>query len=91
MRLGALGAYSSISRSISKPLSRRHVDELAVREMELDLTRVRPLDAVQAALWPLQALGHAVQVHGEQRDRRVAEKDEPPAGPQQARRLGIQR
>src|SRR5437764_7679945 len=56
--------------------------------MELDLLRVAPLDAVQAALRALQPLGRAVEIHAERHERRVAQEDQPPAGSQEARRLG---
>jgi hypothetical protein len=55
--------------------------------VELGLARVRPLDPVQPALRPLQGLVDPVEPHAENRERRVAEKDQPSAGAEESCRL----
>ena len=63
------------------------IDPFAVTELELDLVGIGPLDLVQAGLRPHELLAHTLEGHAENRDRRVGEEDQTPAGPKQTRRL----
>ena len=79
------------ARATRRPRSRSRAgrDPLAVREVVLDPGVRRPLRPPHPEELRWSCLGRDVLLrHAEVRERRVREEDEPPAGTQQARRLG---
>src|SRR5215211_1426505 len=88
VRLGALGRIQLEQPLHLEAAPVQDVHEHSDRRLELHLARVRPLDTEEPTLWALKRLaGGAFEASAQREQRRVAEKDEPATGAEEARRL----